>query len=272
MRTVRAAAEHARALGVDRLDAQLLLAHVLQRERTWIIAHDDATLDPLQAESLRELAARRAAGTPLAQLVGGREFRGLWIAVTGDVLVPRPETELLVERALAALQDRGSGARLLDLGTGSGAIALAVKAARADTLVAASDREATALAVARANAARLGLEIEFRAGSWWDPWRDCRFDIVVANPPYIAAQDPHLAALVHEPAAALIGGADGLDALRAIVQDAPRHLEGAGWLLLEHGQDQADAVRTLLLSRGLRAVRTWRDLSGAERATGGRRM
>jgi release factor glutamine methyltransferase len=271
-RTLDRALAHARALGVDRLDAQLLAAHVLGRPRSWVIAHGDALLDGDPHRAFTGLAARRARGEPLAQLVGGKDFHGLWLAVTRDVLVPRPETELLVACLLEAIADRPTP-RVLDLGTGSGAIAIAVAHARPGAELFASDASAAALEVARANAARLGLSIRFELGDWWDPWLDVPpFDAVAANPPYVAAGDPHLDALVHEPRLALVGGVDGLEAIRAIVEGSASRLASGGRLWIEHGHDQAQPVRALLAAAGLGAVETRRDLAGVERVTGGRRM
>lgn len=264
---VREALQAARAAGVDRLDAQLLLSHRLAKPRAWLIAHDEAELAPADAEAFCAAIARRAAGEPLAYLVGEREFRGLRLQVSPAVLVPRPETEHLVDWALALAPP---GARVADLGTGSGAIALALRHARPDLALTATDASEDALAVARANAQRLGLPVRFGAGSWWTPLAGQRFELVVSNPPYIAAGDPHLAALAHEPQQALTPGGDGLDALRAIVAGGPAHMAAGGWLLLEHGHDQGPAVRDLLDAGGFAAVETRRDLAGLERCTGGR--
>jgi len=268
--TAGAAQRDMRALGIDRLDAQLLLAHVLGRPRSWVIAHDDAVLNARDVETLQNLSRQRAIGVPLAQLVGGKEFRGLWLEVTADVLVPRPETELLVECALEVLAQRPSHARVLDLGTGSGAVALAIKASRPDAVLCASDLSAAALDVARANARRLALDIDWRAGSWWAPWRGERFDVVISNPPYVASGDPHLEALTHEPALALLGGADGLDAVRHILTGVDALVPG-GWLWLEHGHDQGAAVRAMLATAHLDGVGTRADAAGLDRVTGGRR-
>lgn len=264
---VHEALQAARAAGVDRLDAQLLLAHRLARPRTWLIAHDDAVLAPADTEAFAAAIARRVAGVPLAYLVGEREFRGLMLQVSPAVLVPRPETEHLVDWALS-LAPRG--ARVADLGTGSGAIALALCHARPDLAVTATDASDAALAVARANAQRLGLALRFAAGSWWAALAGERFHLVASNPPYIADGDPHLTALAHEPRQALTPGGDGLDALRAIVAGAPSHLVPEGWLLLEHGHDQGPPVRALLAANGFEAVETRRDLAGLERCTSGR--
>ena len=262
----------ARRQGVDRLDAQLLLARVLQRPREWLIAHDDAPLSAGQQQHFAADCARRAAGEPLAYLLGEREFHGLMLQVGPGVLVPRPDTETLVDWALELLAATpGAAPAVADLGTGSGAIALALKHARPDARICAVEHSEVALAVARANGRRHGLDVQWQAGSWWQPLQGQRFDLVLSNPPYIAAGDPHLAALRHEPLQALSPGGDGLSDLRHIVQGAPLHLQPDGWLLLEHGHDQAEAVRALLLQAGFTQVTTRSDLGGRPRCSGGRR-
>lgn len=260
----------ARAAGVARLDVQLLLAHRLGHLRAWLLAHDDAVIDAATADALRVDLARRAAGEPLAYVIGLQVFRGLALEVGPAVLIPRPETELLVEWALELLESGLSGidTSVVDLGTGSGAIALAIKQARPGTRVCATDSSAAALAVAQRNAQRLGLDIDCRAGDWWECLADRRFDLALSNPPYIAAADPHLAALQHEPRSALSPGGDGLDALRAVVSGAPEHLQPGGWLLMEHGHDQAAVVRALLLGHGFVEVQTRVDLAGLARCSG----
>jgi release factor glutamine methyltransferase len=213
---------------------------------------------------------QRAAGVPLAYLSGEREFHGLMLQVTPAVLVPRPETELLVDWALALLGPQGRAA-VVDLGTGSGAIALALAHRRKSIALTATDLSTEALEVARANAVRLGLLVEFVAGPWWTPLAGRRFDLAVCNPPYIAGDDPHLQALAHEPRGALTPEGDGLAALRIVAAGAAAHLRPAGWLLLEHGHDQGEAVRGLLAAAGFEAVETRADLAGRARASGGRR-
>lgn len=260
----------AAALGVERLDAQLLLLHVLGRpssDRAWLLAHDTDILADTVWPAFARLCARRVAGEPVAYLVGEKEFHGLGLQVDARVLVPRPDTETLVEWALQCLQGR-TAPTVLDLGTGSGAIALAIQHARPDARVAAVDRSAAALAVARANAQRLGLAVRFAEADWLEG-ADADLDLVVSNPPYVAAGDPHLAALRHEPLGALASGADGLDDIRRIVEDAPAHLREGGWLLLEHGYDQAAAVRALLARRGFAEVQSRDDLAGIARCSGG---
>ncbi|MFD0667709.1 peptide chain release factor N(5)-glutamine methyltransferase [Ramlibacter sp. MAHUQ-53] len=269
MNLARALARAA-ALGLDRFDAQLLLLHALGRpahDRAWLIAHDTDDLPPPAQAAYEALCLRRAAGEPVAYLVGEKEFFGLPLAVDRRVLVPRPDTETLVEWALEVLAGR-PGPAAIDLGTGSGAIALAIAHRRPQARVEAVDRSEDALAVARANAQRLGLAVDFRAASWLEG-AGRGYDLVVSNPPYIASDDEHLAALVHEPLSALASGADGLDDLRAIVRQAPAHLAPGGWLLLEHGWDQAGAVRALLEGAGFTQVQSRRDLAGIERACGG---
>jgi release factor glutamine methyltransferase len=271
--SLKQAMAKAQADGLGRLDAQLLLGHILGRPRVWLIAHDDDLLRDDHAATYRALCRRRADGEPLAYLVGEREFHGLPLQVDAAVLVPRPETEVLVDWALELLAGELAGRsqpQVVDLGTGSGAIALAVKHRHPAALMTAVDLSEAALAVARRNADRLELAIDFRPGSWWAPLSGCCFDLALSNPPYIAGGDPHLAALQHEPSLALTPGGDGLDAIRAIVGEAPAHLQPGGWLLLEHGWDQGDAVAALLASSGFDAVSTRRDLAGHGRCTGGR--
>ena len=268
--TVAQALHAARALGVERLDAQLLLLHALARpvhERVWPLAHDnDLVTDDVWA-AFEALCRRRATGEPVAYLLGEKEFHGLALQVDARVLVPRPDTETLVDWALQ-LAASIAAPRMLDLGTGSGAIALALQAARPDATVDAVDASADALAVARANAQRLGLPVRFAQADWL-AGAATGYDLIVSNPPYIATGDAHLEALRHEPQSALASGADGLDDLRRIVRAAPPHLAEDGWLLLEHGFDQADAVRSLLCASGFADVQSRDDLAGIARCSGG---
>jgi len=259
----------ARRLGVDRMDAQLLVGHGCARSRTSVIAHGDAALTPEQASAIVRDLQRRAAGEPLAYVLGVRDFHGLELYVSPAVLVPRPDTETLVDWAIELLRARGAVPRVIDLGTGSGAIALAVKHACPGIELTALDASDEALAVARANAQRLGLDVAFRSGDWWRGLNGERFDLVVSNPPYIADGDPHLAALTHEPQQALTSGPDGLEAIRRIVDGAPQHLNDGAWLLLEHGRDQGAAVREILQLRGFAGVSTRLDIEGRERTSGG---
>jgi len=269
--TVGEALAAARTLGVDRLDAQLLLARALGVPRTWVLAHADTALDAAARARFESDCARRAGGEPLAYLLGEKEFHGLRLVVDRRVLVPRPETETLVDWALDRLAELGAAPAVADLGTGSGAIALAVGHARPDARLCAVDASTDALAVARANGERLGItNVEWLHGDWWSALAGRRFDLALCNPPYVAGGDPHLAALRHEPALALTPGGDGLAALRAVVAGAPEHLAAGGWLLLEHGYDQAGPVTQLLLERGFDRVRTRSDLAGVARCTGGR--
>lgn len=260
----------AMARGLERLDAQLLMLHALGKkphDRAWLHAHDTDMLAPTEQAAFDAGVQRRAAGEPLAYITGRKEFFGLDLLVDARVLVPRPDTETLVEWALAVLQ-AAPNLSVLDLGTGSGAIALALKATRPDLQLSAIDYSEEALAVARANAQRLQLDVQFLQGSWLDGVQ-ARFQAILSNPPYIAAQDQHLGALTHEPLQALASGPDGLDDIRRIVTQAPAHLLPGGWLLLEHGFDQAAAVRDLLTAAGFFDVQSRRDLSGTERCSGG---
>ena len=272
MSTVAAALRAARSLGIASLDAQVLLARLLGLTRTGIIANEDRPLSLRQQVQWAAWLDRRAAGEPVAYLLGEKEFHGLTLAVTRDVLVPRPETELIVDWALAVLAAAPSDSpTVLDLGTGSGAIALAIKHRHPAAVVVASDASSAALAVARRNGTLLDLEIEWVESSWWQGLASRRFDLVVANPPYIAAADPHLAALHHEPPDALTPGGDGLGAIEAITAGARAHLSDGAWLVLEHGFNQDVAVRSLLHNAGLADVETRADVAGRPRATGGRR-
>ena len=269
MLRIAGALRDAHTRGIARLDAQLLLAHLLAQRREWLLAHDDAALAPEQVAAWQLLLERRAAGEPLAYLVGEREFQGLALHVSPAVLVPRPETELLVEWALQRLAD-APAPTLIDLGTGSGAVALAIKHRLPQAEVTATDASRAALEVARANAGRHRLRIEFIEGDWWRAAVGRRFGLAVSNPPYIAGGDPHLAALAHEPRAALTPEGDGLAAIRSLIADAPAHLLPGAWLLLEHGHDQAGAVQALLRERGFESPETRPDLAAIERCTGAR--
>lgn len=267
-----------RASPLPALEARVLLMHVLGWRRTQLITRGDEALEAAQIDAYRALEARRLKGEPVAQLVGAREFYGLDFEVTPDVLIPRPETELLVETALAAIEGL-TAPRVLDLGTGSGAIAVAIASARPDARVWAVDRSEAALAIAARNAERLlderrpGGALAFVAGSWYDALDpSLRFEAIVSNPPYIASGDPHLdqGDLRFEPRGALTDEADGLTALRAIVAGAGAHLAPGGVLWMEHGYDQAAAVRTLLAAQGFADVCSQQDLAGIERISGGR--
>jgi release factor glutamine methyltransferase len=268
---------HAQARGLARVDAQILLLHSLQRplhDRAWLLAHDSDTLTPEQTAVWQEALQRRLQGEPVAYISGRKDFFGLTLAVDARVLDPRPDTETLVEWALACLPEsepETRSPRILDLGTGSGAVALALQHARPDATVWAVDASEDALAVARANAARLDLGVQFIASNWLnavDVQHTGRFDLIVSNPPYVAEGDPHLAALTHEPLQALTSGPDGLDDIRQIIAQTPVYLAPGGWLLLEHGWDQAAAVQALLREAGLVQVQSRRDLGGIERCTG----
>ena len=267
--TVKAAFEAAQACGLARIDAQLLMLHALNKpdtDRAWLVAHDQDLLDGKALDDFRAFSLRRVAGEPLAYITGFKEFFGLRFAIDKRVLVPRPDTETLVQWALDVLQGISS-AQVLDLGTGSGAVAIAI-AHRLDCTVTATDISSGALTVASDNALRLATNIQCVQSSWFANVHT-RFHLVVSNPPYIADADPHLDALLHEPINALTAGNDGLRDIRHIVQQAPEHLKPGGWLLLEHGYNQAAAVRELLANRGFSQVKTRLDLPGIERCSGG---
>jgi len=263
------------ASGLPRLDARALAEHASGRDRSWLIAHGDAPADADAARAFDALAARRRAGEPLAYLLGWREFLGRRFEVGPAVLVPRPDTEVLVQAALERLPT--TAPRVLDLGTGSGVIAISIALARPDATVLATDLSAQALGIARGNAERLGpaARITLQQGDWWTavPALAPAFDAIVSNPPYIAESDPHLLdpALRHEPASALVSGPTGLQAIDTIATGALSRLAEGGWLLLEHGHDQGAAVRARLARAGFVAIETLPDLAGRDRVAVGRR-
>ena len=267
-RRLRASAAARGPAATPDLDAELLLAHVFGTSRARLRSHPEVVGTAAQSHRYLALLERRASGEPLAYIVGVKDFWSLRLTVTPAVLVPRPETELLVERALALRQDEFG--RIVDLGTGSGAIALTLASERPGWQVTATDVSDEALAIARANAESLNLRrVQFLRGSWFEPLAGRTFDLVVSNPPYVAADDPAMRdpALLHEPRGALTPGPDAMASLRALITSAPDYLERDGWLLLEHGADQAPAVARELVARGLRHVRSHRDLAGHYRMT-----
>jgi len=252
--------------GIDTREARLLLAAGTGFSEASVLAHPEREL-PLQIqEAFLEMAKRHAAGEPVAYILGRKEFYGLELSVTPAVLIPRPETELLVDLALAR-----KPASVVDLGTGSGAIALAIKRHLPGARVVATDASTAALEVARRNAMRFGLDVELRHGRWFEPLAGERFEAIICNPPYIVVDDPHLAGLQFEPRLALEAGVDGLDAFRVLAREAPAHLLPGGWLLLEHGAGQHEAVRALLEAAGLETTQSWPDLAGIPRVSGGTR-
>lgn len=251
---------------LDAREARLLLAEASGFSPASVIAFPERQLSVEAERRFAQFVSRRASGEPIAYIVGRREFYGLDLAVTPAVLIPRPETELLVD---IALQRAFSSA--VDLGTGSGAIALALKAHHPRAEVTAVEASAAALEVAKSNAMRLSLELDFRQGRWFDPLAGERFDLIVSNPPYVAAEDPYLRDLGFEPRQALVAGSDGLDALREIAREARGFLAPGGWLLLEHGMGQDEAVRALLEQAGLEEIASWPDLAGIPRVAGGKR-
>jgi release factor glutamine methyltransferase len=251
--------------GINAREARLLLAEACGFSQASLAASPEQEI-PFEVENaFLEFVRRRAKGEPVAYILGRKEFYGLELSVNPAVLIPRPETELLVDLALER-----HARSVLDLGTGSGAIGIAVKFRQPEARVVAVDADASALVTARRNAARLDLEIDFRHGRWFEPVAGERFELIVANPPYVASGDPHLADLRFEPQGALVGGPDGLDAIRDIAGAAPRYLAPGGWLLLEHGQRQDTAVRALLAAAGLESIATWPDLAGIARVSGGK--
>ena len=254
---------------LDAVDRRILLCHALGLSRVGLITQAERALNADEAQRLAALVQRRLDGEPVAYIVGQREFFGLPFEVSPAVLIPRPETELLVELALERLPPQGS---VLDMGTGSGAIAVALAHSRPDAAVTALDVSADALAVARRNAAANGARVTFMQSDWYGALAHERYDLIVSNPPYIASGDRHLGEgdLRFEPAGALTDHADGLSALRTIVAGAARHLAPQGWLLMEHGYDQSTDVQQLLRAQGYTDVQSWADLAGIARVTGGR--
>jgi len=259
-------------LGLPRLEAQILFLHAAGRslhDRAWLLAHDTDEVLPEQLAAFEAFAQRRLQHEPVAYILGQKDFFGLRLAIDKRVLDPRPDTEVLVEWALAC----GEGLarpRYLDLGTGSGAIALALKSQLSEAEVLALDNSAEALSLAAQNAQHLALNVSFLQSNWFSQVQG-KFNVLVSNPPYIEDHDPHLAQLTHEPLQALTSGADGLQDIRNIVQNAPNHLEMGGWLLIEHGWRQAAAVRGLLEQAGFKQVQSKLDLAGIERCSGGKK-
>ena len=277
--SVAQALSQAAQQGMARVDAQMLLLHLMKQPahaRAWLITHDTDILSAEQQQRWSELCAQRQQGAPVAYLTGHKEFYGLDLAVDARVLDPRPDTETLVDWALE-LMPEDAATRVVDLGTGSGAIALALQSQRPAAQIYAVDASADALTVARSNALRLQLPEQFAHGNWLQPLMaplmepsGQRFDLIVSNPPYIRADDPHLAALTHEPLSALASGADGLEGIRTIIAQAPAVLRPSGWLLFEHGWDQAADVAALLTQAGFAEVQHRHDLAGIARCTGAR--
>ena len=260
-----------RESGLLRSEAELLLRSVLGCERSHLLAHAEEAIDSSKARLAKDVFARRRAGEPIAYITGWREFYGIRLCVTQNVLIPRPETELLVELALERLA-AASSVRVLELGTGSGAIAVALARERPDLTVVATDISEAALAIARRNARDHGVDIEFVHSDWFEALGPERFDLIVSNPPYVAASDAHLERgdVRFEPRLALVGGEDGLACIRAIAARAQSRLRPGGWLLLEHGYDQGDRCIGLLREFGYSDVEDFEDLAGVPRVCAGR--
>jgi release factor glutamine methyltransferase len=258
-------AEALRASGIDPREARLLLAAAAEISQVEIVAYPERALAPGVFASYLKLIERRKAGEPVAYILGRQEFYGLELDIGPGALIPRPETELIVDLALQL-----GFSSVVDLGTGSGAIAIAIKHQRPEARVVATDFSAEALVVARRNADKHGLQIDFRQGSWLEPLAGERFDLIVANPPYVADGDHHLRQLGFEPEVAIVGGVDGLDGIREIAREASRHLLPGGRLLIEHGMGQDRAVREVLDRAGLEDIANWPDLARIPRVAGGK--
>lgn len=273
MTTVRESLVQAQARGLNRIDAQLLLLHALGRDandRAWLIGHDGDVLTAEQAQVFASLCQRRSEGEPVAYILGQREFYGLTLRVDARVLDPRPDTETLVDWALSLISEN-QPLRVLDLGTGSGAIALAIASQRPQVQMTAVDQSADALAVARANGERLGLAVNWLQGSWFEPLAGQSFDLIVSNPPYIRENDSHMARLTHEPRSALTSGESGLEDIQTIIAQARPHMQSGAMLLLEHGYDQAPDVARLFECSGFAHIAHRHDLAGIARCTGGKK-
>lgn len=251
------------------LDAELLLAHVLEKSRTWLKTWPEQTLSEEQNSNYQDCIKRRGIGEPIAYIIGEKEFWSLTLKVTGDTLIPRPETEILVEQALQHIPTN-KDFKLADLGTGSGAIALAIASERPDATVWALDVSEAALAIAQENAERNTINnVAFEQANWLTDWRHGLLDMIVSNPPYVAPNDPHLNDLAYEPVTALVAQANGLSDIQTITEQATRNLKSAGYLLFEHGYDQGQAVRDILHEAGFEKVATIKDYGGQERVTMG---
>ncbi|MEY4448627.1 MAG: Release factor glutamine methyltransferase [Pseudomonadota bacterium] len=264
--------KHGQVLGLPRLEAQILLLHALGRtlhDRAWLLAHDTEILEPSHITCFESFAQRRLLLEPVAYIVGQKEFFGLTLQIDKRVLDPRDDTEVLVEWALACASGWPQP-RFLDLGTGSGAIALALKSQQAQAQVTAVDASGDALSLAALNAKNLSLDVNFLQSDWLTQVKD-EFEVIVSNPPYIDAQDPHLIQLIHEPIEALVSQEEGLADIQQIILDARPHLVPGGWLLIEHGWQQAPAVRALLAAAGYQNVQSQLDLAGIERCSGGQK-
>ena len=270
------AATQLKAQGIEaetaKLEAQLLLQHALNVNRAWLIAHEHENLPPSIHAAYRAMLERRLNSEPIAYILGYREFYGLNLKVTADTLIPRPDTETLVEAALAKTSYQEKS-QILDLGTGTGAIALAIAKHRPQAHITAVDTSENALKISQENAQNLHISnVQFMLSNWFDALKNQRFDVIVSNPPYIEANDMHLMQgdLRFEPISALASGEDGLDAIRAIISQAPQHLNPHGWLMLEHGYNQASKVAALLEQAGFSDISNAKDLSGIDRVTIGR--
>ena len=259
-----------RAARSSRRDAEILLLSLVGRDRAWLFSHDDTTLSAAQLAAFHRLDQQRADGVPVAYLLGRREFWSLDIAVNSAVLIPRSDTETLVEWALETIASCGCE-QVLDLGTGSGAIALALVYSQPKLKVTAVDRSTAALVVAENNGRALGLNVEWLSGSWFAPLSDRRWPLIVSNPPYIAAADPHLTMgdLPAEPLEALVSGSSGYECFEQILASAPQHLLPGGWLLFEHGFEQGSHLQQLMRAAGFVSLETRHDLAGQPRVTGG---